>query len=251
MQVLPWRATAGTASPTAWLNARSNRPINTILFDMDGVLADVSMSYRVAVVDTAKQYGVLVTQNDIVAAKATGEMNNDWVLTHYLVTKGIAQNNATTPTTPSPATTVTLEEITAKFQAIYEGNDATPGLRDKESLLVSLGLMEELKRRCSKGMAVVTGRPKAEADYFLRLHNLTHLFDAVVTMDDAPDKPDPAPVRLALAQLGATADEAIMVGDTPSDMIAATKAGVRCLSFFLFQFESTHNYHLWMEYTIE
>ena len=35
-------------------------------------------------------------------------------------------------------------------------------LRDKESLLVSIGLMEELKRRCSKGLAVVTGRPRDE-----------------------------------------------------------------------------------------
>ena len=218
MQKLHWRTKAGSASPKQWLEARNNRPINTILFDMDGVLADVSMSYRVCVVDTAKLYNVTVTQDDIVAAKSTGRMNNDWVLTHYLVTNGL----------PKTATPPTLDEITAKFQIIYEGDpNGTAGLRDKESLLVSMGLMEELKRRCSKGMAVVTGRPRTEALYFLKLHNLSHLFDAVVTMDDAPDKPDPAPVRLALQQLGATPEEAIMIGDTPSDVIAATKAGVQ------------------------
>ena len=229
MQVLPWRGMAGTASPNAWLAARDRRPINAILFDMDGVLADVSMSYRVAVVETAKQYGVAVTQDDIVAAKSTGEMNNDWVLTHYLVTNGMSKQKDRQQSSNSRASppAVTLAEITNKFQAIYQGTPGTPGLRDKESLLVSMGLMEELKRRCSKGMAVVTGRPKDEALYFLKLHRLEHLFDAVVTMDDAPDKPDPAPVRLALQQLGATPEEAIMVGDTPSDVIAATKAGVQ------------------------
>jgi HAD superfamily hydrolase (TIGR01548 family) len=220
MQVLPWRDIAGTASPKSWLAARNNRPIKTILFDMDGVLADVSMSYRVAVVETAKQYGIEVTQDDIVAAKSTGEMNNDWVLTHYLVTNGLSKQK-------SLADSVTLDEIIRKFQAIYQGTNTTPGLRDKESLLVSIGLMEELKRRCSKGLAVVTGRPRDEAMYFLKLHNITHLFDCVVTMDDAPDKPDPAPVLLALKQLKAIPEEAMMIGDTPSDVIAATRAGVQ------------------------
>ena len=218
MQSLAWRSSAGSASPAAWLQARSGRPINTILFDMDGVLADVSMSYRVAVVETAKLYGINVTQDDIVAAKSTGSMNNDWVLTHYLITNGLG-NSA-----PPPS----LDEVTTKFQLLYQGDGkGTPGLRDKETLIVSIGLIEELKRRCSKGIAVVTGRPREEALYFLELHGLTDLFATVVTMDDAPDKPDPAPVKLALERLGASPGEAMMVGDTPSDVIAAKRAGVQ------------------------
>jgi phosphoglycolate phosphatase-like HAD superfamily hydrolase len=43
-------------------------------------------------------------------------------------------------------------------------------------------------------------------------------------MEDAPLKPDPAPVRLALDQFGISA--AWMIGDTPDDINAARSAGV-------------------------
>ena len=43
-------------------------------------------------------------------------------------------------------------------------------------------------------------------------------------MDDAPLKPDPAPVHLALTRLGVAA--AWMIGDTPDDIRAARAAGV-------------------------
>ena len=42
-------------------------------------------------------------------------------------------------------------------------------------------------------------------------------------MEDAPPKPDPQPVRLALARLGV--ERAWLVGDTPDDMRAARAAG--------------------------
>jgi len=45
-----------------------------------------------------------------------------------------------------------------------------------------------------------------------------------VAMEDAPSKPNPAPVRLALERLGVR--RAWMVGDTPDDMHAAAQAGV-------------------------
>ena len=47
---------------------------------------------------------------------------------------------------------------------------------------------------------------------FLSLHSLTSLFDSIVTMDDAPLKPSPEPIHLAMQQVGGT--HAIMFGDT-------------------------------------
>jgi phosphoglycolate phosphatase-like HAD superfamily hydrolase len=43
-------------------------------------------------------------------------------------------------------------------------------------------------------------------------------------MEDAPAKPDPAPLRLALQRLGRS--RAWYVGDTPDDMTAARAAGL-------------------------
>jgi phosphoglycolate phosphatase len=71
-----------------------------------------------------------------------------------------------------------------------------------------------------------------KAGDFLR-REVTHLcwsryFGSVVGAGDAAaDKPDPAPLHLALAQLGRTADPSVWyMGDTALDMQAARAAGV-------------------------
>ena len=60
-----------------------------LLWDMDGVLAEVAGSYRAAIVQTASHFGVTVTNQDIAAEKQKGNANNDWVLTQGMVTKGL------------------------------------------------------------------------------------------------------------------------------------------------------------------
>jgi len=73
-------------------------------------------------------------------------------------------------------------------------------------------------------LAVVTGRPRADAEAFLDRAGIAGAVSALVTMEDAPSKPDPAPVRLAMERLGVS--RAWMVGDTPDDVRAARAAGV-------------------------
>ncbi len=65
---------------------------------------------------------------------------------------------------------------------------------------------------------------RAEVDH---LGWVSH-FGAVVGAGDAEaDKPDPAPIRMALARLGRRADRSVWyVGDTALDMMAARAAGV-------------------------
>ena len=54
------------------------------------------------------------------------------------------------------------------------------------------------------------------------------VFGPVIGAGDAKaDKPDPAPIFLALSQLGQTADASVWyMGDTALDMLAARAAGV-------------------------
>jgi len=179
-----------------------------LLFDMDDTLADVTESYRQATVETAKFFGVSITFDDITAAKASGDANNDWELSRRLILNAGVE--------------VTLEEVTEKFEEFYQGTDETEGMRKKEKLLIDRGTLETLARKYTLG--VVTGRPKRDAMIFLEEKGIANLFSVVTTMEEGPPKPDPAPVRAAIDRLGVT--RAWMLGDTPDDVRAARAAAV-------------------------
>ena len=179
-----------------------------IVFDLDGVLAEVRESQRAAMIATAAAYGVTVTMQDIEDALRAGDAANDWVVTQRLIAaRGVSAD---------------LESVTACFQALYLGTPGTPGLRERERLIVPRALLARLAQRLP--LAVVTGRPREEARWFLEREGIADLFQPVVCMEDAARKPDPAPVRLALARLGVR--RAWMVGNTPDDVRAAAGADV-------------------------
>jgi len=173
-----------------------------LLFDMDGVLADVQHSQRAAIAATAQSFGVPITTAQVSAAIRAGDAANDWVVTRRLIEAGGRH--------------ASLEDATARFQSLYMS------LREREVLIPRRELLEQLAAR--RPLAIVTGRPRAEAEWFLERAGVARLFATVVTMEDAPAKPNPAPVRLALERLGVR--RAWMVGDTPDDMHAAAQAGV-------------------------
>ncbi len=179
-----------------------------ILFDLDGVLADVSDSYRSSIIEAACSFGVELTHNDISAAKRAGNANNDWELTKRLVEdRGI---------------TCELAEVISRFQRFYEGTDGGPGLRESERLIPDPTTLRRFGERFVMG--IVTGRPRKEAEWFLNRAGVRGLFATLVCMEDAPAKPSPEPVRAAMKALGV--DRAWMIGDTPDDIMAARTARV-------------------------
>lgn len=74
-------------------------------------------------------------------------------------------------------------------------------------------------------VGIVTSKVRAAAEQGLRVTGLA-VDDLVGPEDVARPKPDPEPVRLALARLGVTAERAIFVGDSPHDILAGRGAGV-------------------------
>jgi HAD superfamily hydrolase (TIGR01548 family) len=179
-----------------------------VLLDIDDTIADVTDSYRKATVATAAAFGAEITFDDITAAKANGNANNDWELTWRLLEERQVD--------------VSLEAVTDRFEAFYQGTDNAPGMCESETLLVAKEVLERIARRVKLG--IVTGRPKSDALKFLKRYDIEHLFEVIVTMDDGPVKPDPGPVQLACKRLDVT--RAWMVGDTPDDMRSARSAGV-------------------------
>jgi len=179
-----------------------------LLLDLDGVLADVSRSYRAAIEATARGFGVELEPGAITAAKARGQANDDWELTRAL----LAARGVELP----------LEAVREAFEALFQGTPQRPGLWTTERLLVEPERLEAWARRMP--LAIVTGRPRGDALRFLETQGIAASIAALVTREEAALKPDPAPVRLALERLGVEA--AWMVGDTPDDARAARAAGV-------------------------
>lgn len=78
-------------------------------------------------------------------------------------------------------------------------------------------------------LAVATGMSRRGLDHCLAGHGLTAHFASLQTADTHPSKPNPAMLEAALAEIGASADEAVMIGDTAYDMQMAVGAGVRAI----------------------
>lgn len=79
-------------------------------------------------------------------------------------------------------------------------------------------------------MAIVTSRKKENALSYLTHFNILNYFDEIIGPEDAINhKPHPEPVLLALKKLEVFAHEAIMVGDSPFDLMAANEAKVKSI----------------------
>ena len=147
-------------------------PATTLLLDMDGVLAEVSKSYRASILSTCHSFGATsITHDTISNWKARGGCNNDWVLSFDLIKSD-----------PNGKKDITQEEVTEMFEKIYQGDGTTPGLCELETLIPSMETMKELKKRCGKNIAIVTGRPKKDCDKFLKAHKLDELVDVAILL---------------------------------------------------------------------
>lgn len=100
----------------------------------------------------------------------------------------------------------------APIDLFLDGDEGEP---PPKALLVALAARLPL--------GIATGRPRKDAERFLEENGLSDIFRTVVTIKDAPRKPDSAPVQLARERLGAS--WAWLVGDTPDDVRAARAAG--------------------------
>ena len=91
------------------------------------------------------------------------------------------------------------------------------------------GMDDALVRLQAEGrrLGLVTAKRSRTVKLAFRALPLREVFDVVVSGDDTErHKPDPEPILLALRRLGARAQEAAYVGDSPFDVAAARAAGV-------------------------
>jgi beta-phosphoglucomutase-like phosphatase (HAD superfamily) len=86
--------------------------------------------------------------------------------------------------------------------------------------------------RDGKHILLASSGKKPETEHYTKLLQIEDLIDGQITSEDAnSSKPAPDIFNAALAKLGVSPNEAIVVGDTRFDVEAAKKAGLAAIGF--------------------
>jgi len=112
-----------------------------------------------------------------------------------------------------------IDELVQEYRAIYPA-------RGHKSTRVFPGVRETLPHLGGrKSTATTKGTPTTRL--VLEQFGLIQYFDHVQGTDGIPCKPAPDVILAALSNLGAEPQDCLMVGDSPADMEAGRRAGVR------------------------
>jgi HAD superfamily phosphatase len=180
-----------------------------IVFDMDGVLVEVGQSYREAIRETVKHFtGEMVSHDLIQDFKNAGGWNNDWLLSHRLIS--------------DLGRTVDYADVVAEFNRIFLGEN-NDGLILKEQWMPRVGLLEKLSNHAA--LAIFTGRAKYEADATLNRYAAHVRFDPIIT-DESVANPKPAPDGLEIIKQKHPGKLVWYLGDTVDDARSAQSAQV-------------------------
>jgi len=198
--------------------------IRILLFDMDGVLVDVSGSYRRVIAETVEHFtGRPLAPDAIQRLKNQGGYNDDWEVSAALIRQAGVE--------------VPFAEVVDAFNRRYRGT-AWDGLIASEPALIDRNQLDAA-RATHDAVGLVTGRPWEEALFTLSRFDWQDHFDVVVAMEDVEGrgKPDPYPIRLALSRLAEqgrsvpSPNQVAYVGDSVDDVVAARSSGCRAVGF--------------------
>jgi HAD superfamily hydrolase (TIGR01549 family) len=182
-------------------------PKRAILFDIDGTLVDSNDAHVLAWQRAFAAKGYAFSRTAI----------------HAQVGKG--GDNLIPSLLPEVSADV-QERIAAAEGEFYKDNF----MRQVEPFE---GVSEVLKRLAERGHTLVlaSSASRAEVDYYVDLLNADGLITGTTSRDDVRhSKPCPDIFAAALGLTGGPAADAIVIGDTPYDVLAARRAGIDAIA---------------------
>jgi phosphoglycolate phosphatase len=195
--------------------------LEALIFDLDGTLVDTAPDLHAATNHVLAQIGRKpISMADLRAFVGHGAMN--------LIERGVAA-------TGDPVDQDTLKRLHKAFLEYYGDNISAHSV-------VFDGLIPVLDKAAAAGLKLGVCTNKVEK---LSLKLLTELgmmqrFGSLIGGDTLPVmKPDPAPLREAIARLGTDSARAMMVGDSETDIRTAQNAGMPVLAV-TFGYTSQH-----------
>ncbi|NPA52939.1 MAG: HAD-IA family hydrolase [Aquificae bacterium] len=202
-----------------------------VIFDVDGVLIDVSKSYHLSIKDTVdfftKRDVPLEQLRDI---KFSFGINNDWDVSVAGILYANSQLTLEQFKEDFKKYASTLEQM---YQYAKENNLNLPKYKElvdyfensyrkhrlKEEMIFPHEALERIREKADI-TGVITGRPYEDLDFSFRHFDLYKYFDLVITEDDIPKphlrKPSAYPLKLFFEKFQYT-EPVFYIGDTISD----------------------------------
>lgn len=179
-----------------------------VLCDIDGTLLDSNAQHAEAWQKTFQHFGISTTFEQVLHQIGKGG--------DHLIPVFVPESDRTRLQKP-------LEEYRKDlFRRDYlPGIKAFPGARD---LLVKM-------KAAGIRIAIASSSNKDDLKRFKKIANITDLIDEETSADDAErSKPEPDIFQATLHRLKLPADRVLALGDTPWDIEAAGKAGVKTVA---------------------
>jgi HAD superfamily hydrolase (TIGR01509 family) len=183
--------------------------IKTILFDLDGTLIDSTKAYYQIFDETCKRLNLTTPdyKTTVIASNTGKDIFELFLSKDQLKDKDYWKKEFAT--------------ISADLWKDIFPKEATciPGIEKTLTQLKSLGYQFGIVTSSSTNALVP-----------LEEKNLLPLFDVIITSSDVKrKKPDPEPILSALQKLQAPREKAVIVGDTPLDILAGRAANIKTI----------------------
>jgi HAD superfamily hydrolase (TIGR01509 family) len=186
-----------------------DRSFKAVIFDVDGTLVDSNDLHIEAWREAFAHYGIGLTYDEVHAQIGKG---GDQLIPAFLSKEQVEKFGAE------------LERLRVEIFARDYLPQARPFPRVRE-------LFERL-REDGVQIALATSSKEVELETHLKNLAVEDLVEYATSADDAErSKPEPDIFQAALARLeDVRTEEALVIGDTPYDAIAAAKAGMRTIA---------------------
>lgn len=183
--------------------------MKTVIFDLDGTLADTSGDLIAAANVCFRQMGA-GDMLDPMTDQATALRGGRAMLTLGMARLGRADDT---------------DEIDRYYPVLLEAYGAAIDVHT-QIYPGAMDAVEELKRR-GYGVGICTNKPEGLAETLLRRLGVRDAFASMIGADTLPvSKPDPEPLFEAARRAGGAPDLCLLVGDSDTDRNTARAAGV-------------------------
>ena len=186
-----------------------NESLKAVLFDVDGTLVDSNDAHAAAWVKAFAEHGVTV---DPAHVRRCIGMGGDKLMPEV---SGLSEDSLQGVAIAERRGEIFMSEFVPALKPFKDADDLVAAVK-------AFGLT-----------AVAASSAKEnELKALLELSDTTSLMDDTTSSDDAEEsKPAPDIVEAALRRANVAPAEAIMIGDTPYDIEAARRAGVKTIAF--------------------